>query len=602
MGIASTFEVLTSVPMLLKLKKGFAYRPGDEKDSIVLRFEDVARRFSDRTAIIFEDQEITWGDLEKRTNRIANTLKSEGIAPGDVVSVMLENRIEFVVAVLAVMKIGGIAALINTNLREDPLTHCITLINSKLCIFGSEVSDAIEAVRSNLGLHDGESFLLMRDKEDDTVPDWSRDLDLLSHNQEEGNPAESKDITIGSTAMYIFTSGTTGLPKAAIQSHKRVLQASTLCHTAGLRCTEQDRIYMSLPLYHGTGLIIGLGSALSSGASVFLRRRFSASNFVSELRDYNITCMIYVGELCRYLVNAPKSGDDSDNPLHTVMGNGLRPDIWDAFKNRFGIKRITEFYAASEGNVSFANVLNKDRTIGMTSAKIALLKYDVQADELVRDNNGYCSEVEEGEAGLCVGHINPNAQFEGYTNPEATETKILRNVFEDGDAWFNTGDLLRTVKVGFSLGYPHYQFVDRVGDTFRWRSENVSTNEVAEVLNGFDQIQISNVYGVSVPAAEGRAGMATITLNNSEEALDLERLSSYVSSQLAHFSRPVFIRVQKELEVTGTLKLVKTDLREEGYDFTKISDPIYVMKPRTEVYTPLDQAFLEEIQSGTAGY
>ena len=602
MGIANTVEVFTSLPKLLKLKKGFAYRPPEEKDSILLRFEDVANRFGSQTAIICEGKTVTWGELEKRTNRVANTLKSEGIEPGDVISVMLENRIEFVVAVLAVMKIGAVAALINTNLREDPLTHCITLINSKLCIFGTEVTSALDDVRSNLGLDAASGFLVLRDSEDDQIPDWARDLDVLSHNQDDKNPPESKEITIGSTAMYIYTSGTTGLPKAAVQSHKRVLQASTLCHTAGLRCTEKDRIYMSLPLYHGTGFVIGLGSALSSGASVFLRRRFSASSFVSDLREHNITCMIYVGELCRYLVNSPQQGDDADNPLHTVMGNGLRPDIWDAFKNRFGIHRITEFYAASEGNVSFANLLNKDRTIGMTASKVALLKYDVPSDELVRDDQGFCSEAADGEPGLCVGHINPNAPFDGYTNPEATEKKILRDVFEKGDAWFNTGDLLKTVKVGFTLGYPHYQFVDRVGDTFRWRSENVSTNEVAEVLNGFDQIELSNVYGVEVPNAEGRAGMATVTLADSQEALDLDRLSEYVSTQLAHFSRPVFIRVQRELAVTGTMKLVKTELREEAYDLEKISDPVYVMKPRTEHYVPLDLEFLSQIKEGNAGY
>ena len=514
---------------------------------------------------------------------------------------MIENRIEFIVAVLGIMKIGATVALINTNLREEPLRHCITLINSKLCVFGTEVTDAIDSVRDQLALEDGTGFLAFRDG-DDEVPAWARDLAVLSHNQSDANPPETQEITLGSTAMYIFTSGTTGLPKAAVQSHKRMQQAATLCHTAGLRCTEKDRIYLSLPLYHGTGLVIGYGSALSSGASVFLRRRFSASSLVADVRKHNVTCMVYVGELCRYLVNQPKIGDEADTPLRTAIGNGLRPDIWDEFKRRFGLKSITELYAASEGNVSFANILNKDRTIGMTSAKVALIKYDVLEDEIVKNEDGYCVEVGDGDAGLCLGQINKDAAFEGYTNKEATEKKILRNVFEDGDAWFNTGDLLRTVPVGFSLGYPHYQFVDRVGDTFRWRSENVSTNEVAEILNGFDQIEISNVYGVSVPGTEGRAGMATVVLNKPDEALDLASLGEYVNTQLAHYSRPVFIRVQSEAEVTGTMKLVKTGLREEGYDLSKMSDPVYVMKPRTEEYVPLDADFLAEIQAGTAGY
>lgn len=601
MSIANTIDILASIPLLLKLKKGFAYRPPEEKDSLLARVEENCERFANRVAIVFEDEELTWGDLGKRSNQIANTLKTEGIKPGDVVSLMIENRTEFVLAVLAVMKIGATAALINTNLREEPLRHCITLINSKLCIFGTEVADAIDGVRDQLNLDDGSAYLALKD-EDDEIPTWARDLTLLSHNQDDSNPPETKDITIGSTAMYIFTSGTTGLPKAAIQSHKRVLQAATLCHTAGLRCTEQDRIYLSLPLYHGTGLIIGLGSALSSGASVLLRRRFSASNMVSDLKKHGVTCMVYVGELCRYLVNLPKTGNEADTPLHTAIGNGLRPDIWDEFKERYGLKRITELYAASEGNVSFANLFNKDRTIGTTTAKVALIKYHVLNDEIIKNSAGFSEEVAEGDAGLCIGQINENAAFEGYTNPEATEKKVLRNVFEEGDAWFNTGDLLRTIPVGFSLGYKHYQFVDRVGDTFRWRSENVSTNEVAEIMNGYAQIDISNVYGVSVPGTEGRAGMATVVLNNPDEALDLGRLSEHVNTQLAHFSRPVFVRVQNEANVTGTMKLVKTDLREEGYDLSRISDPVYVMKPRTEQYVPLEENYLQEIIAGNAGF
>ncbi len=601
MQIANTIEILGSIPMLLKLKKGFQYRPPDEKDSLLLQVEANCERFADRIALIFENDRLTWRDLGQCANRMANALKAEGIVPGNVVSLMVENRTEFVVAVLAIMKIGATAALINTNLREDPLRHCITLINSKLCVFGTEVADAIDGVRDQLGLEPVSGFLALQDG-DDPIPEWSRDLGVLSQNQSDVNPPETKDITLGSTAMYIFTSGTTGLPKAAVQSHRRVQQAATLCHTAGLRCTERDRIYLSLPLYHGTGLIIGLGSALSSGASVFLRRRFSASNMVSDLREHHITCMVYVGELCRYLVNMPAKGDEANTPLHTVIGNGLRPDIWDEFKSRFGLHRVTELYAASEGNVSFANILNKDRTIGMTSARVALVKYDVLNDEIIRNPDGTCIEVAEGEPGLCLGHINPNAQFDGYTNKEATEKKVLRNVFEEGDAWFNTGDLLRTIPVGFALGYAHYQFVDRVGDTFRWRSENVSTNEVAEVLNGFDQIDISNVYGVTVPSTEGRAGMATVVLTNPDDALDLDRLSEYVNASLAHYSRPVFIRVQAQAAVTGTMKLVKTDLREEGYDLLKVTDPLYVMKPRSDHYEPLDEAFLNEIQAGTAGY
>ena len=284
------------------------------------------------------------------------------------------------------------------------------------------------------------------------------------------------------------------------------------------------------------------------------------------------------------------------------MGNGLRPDIWHDFKERFGIGRVTEFYGASEGNVAFANILNKDLTVGMTASKVALVQYDVDNDEIVRDDSGRCLLVEPGESGLCLGHINPNAQFEGYTDKDATDKKILRDVLEDGDQWFNTGDLMRTVDVGFSLGYDHYQFVDRVGDTFRWRSENVSTNEVGEAINGVEGVEICNVYGVTVPGAEGRAGMVSIALQSGVDSLDMNAFADHIRKELPPFARPVFVRIQRELDLTGTFKMVKRDLVQDGFDVTKISDPVYVMKPGSSDYVTLDSEYLAVINDQQAGF
>jgi citronellyl-CoA synthetase len=284
------------------------------------------------------------------------------------------------------------------------------------------------------------------------------------------------------------------------------------------------------------------------------------------------------------------------------MGNGLRPDVWPEFKQRFGIKRIAEFYGASEGNVAFANLLNKDCTVGMTSVRHALVRYDIDADEIVRDPAGRCIPVEPGEPGLLLGHISPEAIFEGYTNPEATEKKIVRDAFEAGDAWFNSGDLMRQIDAGFTLGYPHYQFVDRIGDTFRWKSENVSTNEVGEIINGFPQIRFSNVYGVTVPGADGRAGMAALTLEDGVTALDIDAFSDYVTRELPSYARPLFLRIEQEIDVTGTFKMVKGKLRDEGYDPARISDPLYVMKPGSSRYEPLDPAYAAVIARGDAGF
>ena len=293
---------------------------------------------------------------------------------------------------------------------------------------------------------------------------------------------------------------------------------------------------------------------------MFIRRKFSASNFIEEVRENNCTCLVYIGEMCRYLTNSKPDSTDKLNPLRSMMGNGMRPDIWMEFKNRYGIKRICEIYGSSEGNIAFANLLNKDCTVGMTTMQHTLVKYDVHNDEMIKDAAGFCIKAEEGEPGLLLGKITEEAVFEGYTDSAATEGKIIRNAIKEGDAWFNTGDLMKTVDVGFALGYPHYQFLDRLGDTFRWKSENVSTNEIGEIINAFNQIKFCNVYGVEIPGANGRAGMAAITLNDGVAGLNLDEFSTFVSNALPKYAVPIFLRIQGEIEVTGTFKMLKGDL------------------------------------------
>ncbi|MEM8659742.1 MAG: AMP-binding protein, partial [Pseudomonadota bacterium] len=349
-------------------------------------------------------------------------------------------------------------------------------------------------------------------------------------------------------------------------------------------------------------LFLGVIAAFTTGASLFIRRKFSGSNFLKEVRESGATCFIYIGELCRYLLNTPEKPDDANTPLVTMMGNGLRPDVWHEFKRRFGIKRVSEFYGSSEGNIGFLNLLNKDCTVGATTMPVALVQYDVDNDDIVHDANGYCVKVAEGEPGLLLGKITPETEFEGYTNKDATESKILRDVFQKGDSWFNTGDLMKTIDVGFSLGLKHYQFVDRVGDTFRWKSENVSTNEVGEIINGDPQIAFCNVYGVEIPKADGRAGMAALALADGVEELDLDSFSEYVNSHLPAYARPVFLRIQRELDTTGTFKLVKGELRKQAYDPEQVDDDLFVMKPGSKRYEPLDAAFADTLKAGNGGY
>ena len=284
-----------------------------------------------------------------------------------------------------------------------------------------------------------------------------------------------------------------------------------------------------------------------------------------------------------------------------MVGNGLRPDLWDCFRNRFCVDRICEIYGASEGNGFFMNLLNKDQTIGMTNNKIELLEYDIGENKLKIDIDGNFIRVKENQPGLALVEIGPNAIFNGYTDKKASEEKIFRNVFNDGDSWFNTGDILKTMDVGFALGRKHYQFVDRVGDTFRWKSENVSTNEVAEILNLFNQVNMANVYGVKIPKSEGRAGM--VAFNCELKEFNWSDFSKFVAEKLPKYAQPVFIRIIKELETTGTFKLKKNDLREEAYHLDKIKgDQIYIKKPGNRLYEVLDQNYYDIIMSGEAGF
>ena len=602
MGVIDTVKTLSYLPALLKLKKGMTPRPAEVTDSFGARVEANAQNYPNACAIIFEGQQMTWFEFNALANRFAHYFEDQGVKRGDVVSIMMENRIEYLALLVGLNKLGAISGLLNSNLGGASLVHCINVTGSSKCIVGEECMTELDAVQEQLNLQTGSDFFFVKDEGTKPCPNWAQDLMTSSAELSEENPAQTNDTTIGETALYIYTSGTTGLPKAAILSNRRYLIAADMSSKAGLNCNANDRIYLCLPLYHATGLLLGAGAAFASGASMFVRRKFSASNFLREVREYNCTHMIYIGELCRYLTNIPAQADDASNPLHSIMGNGMRPDIWMDFKNRYGINRVCEFYGASEGNVSFANLMNKDMTVGMTSAEVAVVEYDVDNDEIVRDQNGRCQLVAEGEPGLLLGKITPDTVFEGYTDSEATEKKVIRDAFADGDAWFNTGDLMRTVDVGFNLGYPHYQFVDRVGDTFRWKAENVSTNEVGEIINGFDQVKFCNVYGVEIPSTDGRAGMAALTLQDGVETLDLARFAEYVREHLPSYAVPVFLRVQPEIDVTGTFKMLKGDLRKQGYDINMTDDPIFVMKNGESTYSPMDSDFLTLIRESQAGF
>ena len=598
--IKEVFVVLKDFITVIPTVVAFKPPKDDSRQSIGRVFQETAARHADKSAIIFEGRELTWQQFNQEVNRFAHYFKQVGVNRGDTVALFMENRIEFLASFVALAKLGAIAGLINTTLRGKALIHCIESVESIKCIVGEELIEHIDEVRQALSLSEGD-YLWVKDLGKSESPVWAKDVAQSLSDMPTHNPPETEQITAGEEACYIFTSGTTGLPKAAKIYHRRYLSASIPFAKVGFHAKQSDRMYVCLPLYHITGLGPGVGSCFACGASIFLRRRFSARHFWLEVQKYQTSLFVYVGEMCRYLAMQPECEEEKNNPIKTMLGNGLRPDVWDTFKQRFNVHRITEIYGSSEGNATFLNLLNKDRTIGTTTATVMLAKYDIEADELVKDETGNLIEATRGEPGLLLSLVDKKYLFDGYKNKDASEAKLIHSVKKEDDAWFNTGDLVREIDVGFALGLKHYQFVDRIGDTYRWRSENVSTNEVGELLNGYEQIEIANVYGVEIPNTEGKAGMASITLSEGEE-LDVERFSNYVDKTLAPYARPVFIRIQDGQETTGTFKLFKGNLKKEGYDINQVHDRVLVLKPRASVYTELDHEFLQQIQAGNSGF
>ena len=594
------FRVLGELRYLIPVMR-YKFPDPDDPASLAHTFQDTTNRFAERPFLYFEDEMWTYADTNKAANILATYLTSTGVKHGDRIVLFMENRPSFVISLLALNKIGAIAVLINTSLTGDPLIHCINSSDSIKCIVGAEQADALEDVLDQINITKQEDFLWSKDTDQYSLPDWAIDLQAQLDNSNDKNLDETNSVKAKDVACYIFTSGTTGVPKAAICPNQKLIAASINIKMAGYRINEKDCMHNSLPLYHSTGLMLGLCAVVQAGASTFIKRKFSATSFWDEVQKYNTTALVYIGELCRYLANSEPRQAEQNNPLEVMVGNGLRPDVWDTFKDRFQVNRIVEIYGASEGNALFMNLLNKNKTIGMTNADVALIEYDVAEDEVLKTDDGFCKRILNHDPGLLIVRIGPNAVFNGYTDAQATEKKILRNVFDEGDAWFNTGDLIKTVDVGYSLGKTHYQFVDRIGDTFRWKSENVSTNEVGEILNGYKDVNMSNVYGVQIPGCEGRAGMAAFSLEDAE-TFDWQAFSDYVENSLPKYARPLFIRIIQEMDTTGTFKLKKNDLRNEAFDIGKVSDPIYCLKPNSSNYVALDNEWLQTINSEQAGY
>jgi acyl-CoA synthetase (AMP-forming)/AMP-acid ligase II len=598
--IKEFFRVLYEIKYIVPLLT-YKWPAPDDKASLAHSFEKSVKKFGEKDFLFFENEKWSYRQTNEAANVLAHKLVQDGIILGDRVVLFMENRPSFVITILALNKIGAIGVLINTSLTGSPLIHCINSSDSKKCIFGDELSTSLHDVLDEINITNKSDILWIKDGDNNSCPEWATAIENMLDVTKISNLPETEAIKASDTAFYIFTSGTTGVPKAALFPNVKIVAASTNITNGGYRMNSEDCMYNCLPLYHSTGLMLGLCACIHVGASTFIRRKFSASLFWKEAQEFNTTAFVYVGELCRYLSFQEPSKEEENNPISKMVGNGLRPDLWDCFRNRFNVERICEIYGASEGNGMFMNLLNKDQTIGMTNIDVRLLEYDVAEDKLKTDEQGNYIVAKDGSPGLALNRISINAVYNGYTDKKASEEKVLRNVFEEGDAWFNTGDLIKTMDVGFALGAKHYQFVDRVGDTFRWKSENVSTNEVAEIINTYSQVNMANVYGVQIPNSEGRAGM--VAFNCVLEEFDWDNFSKFTKENLPSYARPVFVRIIEELETTGTFKLKKNELRDEAFHLDKVNnDAIFIRNPGSDSYVKLDKENYENIASGSVAF
>lgn len=556
--------------------------------------ETLARQYGDRPALLSERESLSFAAYDARANRYARWALERGVGKGDVVCLLMANRPEYAAIWLGIVRAGGVVALLNTHLRGTALAHCINIVRPRHVIVADELLPAydsaaplVEAGPSVWG-HGAPG------------PDGLR-IDTAIEALDDGPlaAADRPALTLDDPCLYIYTSGTTGLPKAAHINHYRVYGAM-LAFSRFMEATREDRVYNCLPMYHTSGGVLAIGSALVAGGSVFIREKFSVSEFWDDVVAQGCTRFQYIGELCRYLLNAPPQASERAHRLRIACGNGLRPDIWGAFRERFGIEHVREFYAATEGNAILFNFDDTAGSVGRVPRwarsifPVTTVRYDIEREAVIRGADGLCIECADGEVGELVSQIvinplKPSQRFDGYADRLETEKKILRDVFVPGDMWFRSGDLMRRDRRGY------FYFVDRIGDTFRWKGENISTAEVAEALSACPGVAEVAVYGVAIPGVEGRAGMATVVPG---EGFDLAALRVRMHAALSPHARPLFVRVGAALEATTTFKQRKVDLVRQGCDPGTSTDPIFFDDLAAGHFVRMDAALFARLCSG----
>ncbi|XP_013200657.1 long-chain fatty acid transport protein 4 [Amyelois transitella] len=565
-------------------------------------FHDVVQQHPDKKCFLFQDEVWTFKEVEDYSLRMTAVLRAQGIGKGRIVALLMNNCPQLPALWLGNARVGAVTPLINTNQRGNALLHSINVAKCDALIFSEEYLSAIQDISSQLDpslklfkfTHRPLNTSNPKTSIGDAIPDLTQLLETTAPAPWTLADAEG----FNGKLLYIYTSGTTGLPKAAVISNARFVFMTTGIHFMGLN--SNDTVYCPLPLYHTAGGVISVGQAFIHGCTVVLKTKFSASQYFPDCAKYNATAAHYIGEMCRYVLATPPSPADTQHKVRIIYGNGLRPQIWNDFIKRFNIKRVTEFYGATEGN---ANILNTDGTpgaIGFVSRiipsvyPIAIIRVDQETGEPIRDSRGLCQLAQPHEPGVFIGKISPNnpsRQYLGYVDKAASEKKVVRDVFTKGDSAFISGDIL----VADELGYLYFR--DRTGDTFRWRGENVSTTEVEAAISRVAGHRDAVVYGVLVPNTEGRAGMCGLA--DADGSLSLAQLRAALARELPAYATPVFLRVMRSVDMTGTFKMKKTDLQKEGFDPALVkNDKLYYLDTKLGQYLPLGPEEYQKINSG----
>ncbi|TKA69482.1 hypothetical protein B0A55_08949 [Friedmanniomyces simplex] len=558
--------------------------------------------------------EWTYAEAYAVVLKYARWLKEEhGVQKNEIVAMDVTNREQFVWLWFALWSLGAKPAFINSNLRSQAFVHCVRVSTARLLLVDPFVKEVLnDETRLELSA-DGRGRAV-----DAFVLDESTEQAILSGPIYRAPDSERSGERLKDTALLIYTSGTTGLPKAAKVNWGKTY-AGTYVFPKQLALTPQDRYFTAMPLYHTSASMLGVLQVLGPGCAMIVAPKFSPRTYMRMVTETRATVMQYIGEACRYLVVSPPTEWDRKHKLRLAFGNGMRPDVWQPFKDRFAIPDICEFYGATEGPASswvYERTGFERGAIGRTGRLVRLLfgsasvlvRHDHTTDLPYRDpRTNFCVKTATNEPGELLNLLDPNAiddKFFGYLgNDSASSGKILRHVFKRGDAYYRTGDLQRRDADG------RWWFLDRVGDTFRWKSENVSTAEVSGALGAHPAVGEANVYGVSLPHHDGRAGCAAISLaadgggrtRAMDTALRVE-LAEHARKRLPRYAVPVFLRVMsQELEVTGTMKHQKVALRDAGVDPGKVGgDALFWLPPGAQGYEEFGLREWEGIAEGRA--